>query len=79
LPIPGGVRTQILPVPLVRSPTPWWTFGSPPRLDRPSEPAAPVLNPLRLMPMAAAFAARKEIFREGHVGALVAGLPCAAR
>ena len=78
LPVPGAVRTQILPVPSVRSPTPWWTFGSPPRLDRPSEPAASVLNPLRLMPVAAALAARKDSRRAGQVGALVAGLLCAA-
>ncbi len=74
LPVPEGVRTQILPAPSVRSPTPWWTFGRPPRLDGPSAPADPVRNTLRLMPMAAAFAARKDRSRAGQVGALVAGL-----
>jgi len=77
-PVPGGVRMQILPVPSVRSPTPWWKSGRPPRLDRPSEPADPICNTLRVMPMAAALAARKHSSRAGQVGALVAGLPCAA-
>jgi hypothetical protein len=79
LPVPWGVRTQILPVPSVRSPTPWWTFGRPPRLDRPSEPADPIRNALRLMPMTAALAARKDRSRAGPVEALLAGLSRPAR
>jgi len=79
LPVPGGVRTQILPVPSVRSPTPWWTFGGPPGLDRPSEPADPIRSAPRLMPMTAALAARKDRSRAGPVEALLTDLGCPAR